>query len=55
MKRVPKCKECERYGQHFIDLRGRTHWCRSSLMYAKEARTSPKWCPKRKEACNDGT
>jgi hypothetical protein len=50
---VPKCKECE---FHLIKAiyKQNNHWCKDvttlghpKFIFAKEAKTSPKWCPKR--------
>jgi hypothetical protein len=57
--KVPKCKNCE-YHQYdhsgWSNQRG-WHRCKlkpisTELMYASEARTSPKWCPKRRTSAS---
>lgn len=59
---VPKCKGCRYYdyGERRSYRMGLTyqkyHWCAnvppentSRMIYSKDMKTSPKWCPKRKE------
>ena len=58
---VPKCRECKEYIYNPLGRNGRSSHCcllvrliagkqgkyHNGLMYANEAKTSPKWCPKR--------
>ena len=50
IKAVPKCQDCKSY-LYFPDLgKGKKrHFCskEQTHMEFREARTSPKWCPKR--------
>jgi len=54
---VPKCKECEFHDGSDIYANKQRHWCLKPsigiaslvgrFILASEAKTSPKWCPKR--------
>jgi hypothetical protein len=55
---IPKCKECEDLSQYKIgkhtyyecnNEETKACWKDSRKIYAKCIKTSPKWCPKRKE------
>lgn len=58
---VPKCKDCEFHKPDSSNGGKERNWCREksidprvSFVLASEAKTSPKWCPKRLEIQKEG-
>lgn len=56
MNKIPHCKSCQnlnyyQIGKHtYYDCYHESLWCTGKKIYAKDIKTSPKWCPLRKKA-----
>jgi hypothetical protein len=56
--KVPKCKECECLHSYqigkktFYDCYHKSNWTTGIRILSKFIKTSPKWCPLRKQECS---